>query len=171
MSPLASWGDMSGECGKGPGQAIVADYTWEPPTQLLTAPLLGGWPGGIQDSVRGLVPPGTHSPHSPQDCGPPFTPDSPSHNWRRRLCLIDQGRTLSSKGMYCFIILFLPESKKKKQFYTSILLTSSKMFPTLNVAFSVCMREETRPRPLVTEQVSLCSSPSGLLNLPSRTVS
>lgn len=46
-------------------------------------------------------------------------------------------RDLSSKGRYCSIVLFLPESRKKRRFNTCILYNPlQKLSPLLEVAFS-----------------------------------
>lgn len=74
---------------------------------------------------------------------------------------------LSSKGMCHFIILSLAESKKRKHFNTCILYNPLQNLSTLLQygLLGASIKEETRPRPLATEQTSLCSSHSCLPNL------
>lgn len=49
-----------------PRPLASSDSTREPHTQILTLPLLGRWPGGIQDRVSAtLFLLGAHSPHFP----------------------------------------------------------------------------------------------------------
>ena len=63
--------------------------------------------------------------------------------------------------------------KQKRHFNTCILYNLPQIlynFPTSEGGLlGAHVKAETRPRPLAMEQDSLCSSPSGLLSLPSRT--
>lgn len=63
--------------------------------------------------------------------------------------------------------------KQKRHFNSCILYNLPQIlynFPTSEGGLlGARVKAETRPRPLAMEQDSLCSSPSGLLSLPSRT--
>lgn len=68
------------------------------------------------------------------------------------------------------VFSFLPESKKKRHFNACILYNPLQKLPTSEGGLlGAHVKAESRPRPLVTEQDFLCSSPSGRLSLPSRT--